>query len=46
MYDSNGDKIHIRSDPGLKCSMCGYDNTPGEFSDGAPSNCEGCGERI
>ena len=46
MYDSRGNRIEIQSDLGLVCSMCGYDNTPGEFSDGAPKNCEGCGERL
>lgn len=43
LYDSNGDLIRIRSDPGLVCARCGYDNTPGPSSDGAPGRCEGCG---
>lgn len=45
MRDSNGDPIRIRTDPGLVCSACGFDNTPGPV-DTAPEHCEGCGADL
>lgn len=45
-YDSRGNPVEIRSDPGLVCFYCKYDNTPGPASDGAPDCCEGCGARL
>lgn len=44
MYDSRGQPIEIRPDPGLVCSFCRYDNTP--YMGEAPECCEGCGERL
>lgn len=34
----------IRSDPGLVCPYCKYDNTP--LDGKAPSVCEGCGAEL
>jgi len=45
-FDSNGDPVRIDSDPGMVCTYCGYDNTPGAASDGAPGRCEGCGAEL
>lgn len=44
-HDSRGEPVVIRTDPGLVCACCKFDNTPLP-GDGAPERCEGCGARL
>lgn len=45
MEDSRGRPIETRTDPGLVCPYCRFDNTPLP-EDRPPEKCEGCGAPL